>query len=267
MWVGCTRSAWLFDGVCGLLRAGLTPEQVLGVITDDQWGISESVLDRNDDAMRYAEHTVGNALARVTAERGFEDDGEEPQPDESTEVDASGVRRPRYHRWTLEELLTLPPPTWTIEGILIERGLALLYGEPKSFKTFTALDMALSTATGTPFLGIRTTKGRVCYVAAEGHARETGERVQAWLLEHKLDPSALRGQFTMVTSGVKLDDPQSVKEFLKEDSAPCDITFFDTLNRNMEGNENDTQDMTKVVSGCDYVRRKLRTAVVSCCRF
>ncbi len=176
--------------------------------------------------------------------------------------DESGERHNRYHRWSLDELLALPAPNWTVDGILLERSLAMLYGEPKSFKTFIALDLALSIATGLPFHGVRTEKGRVCYVAAEGHARELGERVLAWTMEHKVDVAQLRGQFAMVTSGVRLDEPTSVKDFIKEDSAPCDVVFFDTLNRNMTGNENDTQDVTKVSAGCDYVRRALRTAVV-----
>jgi hypothetical protein len=76
-----SRSEWLFDAACGLLRFGLTAEEVFGVITDTEHGISESVYRRKDGARvpnpsRYARRQVENAVKAVardsadTASRG-----------------------------------------------------------------------------------------------------------------------------------------------------------------------------------------------------
>lgn len=42
-----SRSAWLFDAVCNLVRCGVPDEIVLGIITDETWEISASVLDKS----------------------------------------------------------------------------------------------------------------------------------------------------------------------------------------------------------------------------
>ena len=47
----------------------------------------------------------------------------------------------------------LPPPRWLIEGIWGDENNGILAGEPKSYKTTLALDMAISVASGEPFLG------------------------------------------------------------------------------------------------------------------
>lgn len=59
------------------------------------------------------------------------------------------------------------PPEFIIEGI-IPCGLTVLSGAPKIRKTFMALQMAISVATGQPFLGHSTTKCDVAYLDLEG---------------------------------------------------------------------------------------------------
>lgn len=64
-----SRSAWLFDAVCGLVRRGVPDEVVLGVLLDPDLGIGESVLDKGSRAEAYARrqirqaHEAGSALA------------------------------------------------------------------------------------------------------------------------------------------------------------------------------------------------------------
>ncbi len=60
-----SRSAWLFDACCNMVRAGVPDEVVLGVITDPDWGISASVLDKGRGAERYARKQVVDARAMV----------------------------------------------------------------------------------------------------------------------------------------------------------------------------------------------------------
>lgn len=213
--------------------------------------------------LRDAGH--GLLVAQVRREIGsasddFSDDDLDPQWAETEQSDPS---RPHpFKRFSVDDLLDLPDPVWIADGLLLERSLVMLYGPPKSFKTFLGLTLALCIATGRDFHDVPVVRGRVTYVAAEGHAAETRDRVLAWCHENKVAPSELRGWFDLVVSGVRLDRPESVKEFLKVDPSPRTVVFFDTLNRNMEGHESDTQDMTRVVAGCDRVRRALQTMVV-----
>jgi hypothetical protein len=145
----------------------------------------------------------------------------------------------------------------------MERSLAMLYGSPKSFKTFLSLDLGLCIATGRPFHGHAVIRGTVTYVAAEGNPGETRNRVLAWCRANGVDPSSLEGWFKLVTTGAHLDNAAVVKEFIEEDPEPCDVTFIDTVNRSMAGDESSTKDMTAFVAGCDEVRRRLKTAVIA----
>lgn len=65
-----SRSAWLYDAVCNLVRAGVPDDIVFGLITDPAWGISESVLRRRDGASvprpeSYALRQIEKAKAHV----------------------------------------------------------------------------------------------------------------------------------------------------------------------------------------------------------
>jgi P4 family phage/plasmid primase-like protien len=59
-----SRSTWLFDAICGLVRAGVPPELILGIITDPQYDISETVLEKPDPE-GYAERQIRSAYSKV----------------------------------------------------------------------------------------------------------------------------------------------------------------------------------------------------------
>ena len=71
-----SRSGWLFDAVCQLVRQGVPDEVVYAIITDPGWRISESVLELKGRAERYAlrqiqrahEHVEDPVLARMNAD-------------------------------------------------------------------------------------------------------------------------------------------------------------------------------------------------------
>jgi len=54
-----TRSSWLFEAICGMVRCKKTDEEIFSVITDPLFGISESVLEKTnyeDHAMRQIQN-------------------------------------------------------------------------------------------------------------------------------------------------------------------------------------------------------------------
>ncbi len=77
-------------------------------------------------------------------------------------------------------LLARPPEEhWLIEGLFAEEGVGIVGGEPKCCKSFLALDMAVSVASGTPCLGrfaVRK-KGPVLLYAAEDALHVVRERL------------------------------------------------------------------------------------------
>lgn len=62
-----SRSAWLYDVVCQLVRAGVPDDVVLGVIMSPDFGISASVLELGHRALGYARRQVERAREEVEA--------------------------------------------------------------------------------------------------------------------------------------------------------------------------------------------------------
>jgi hypothetical protein len=73
--------------------------------------------------------------------------------------------------------LAKPRPIQLIEGMLHIGEKGLLAGASKSNKSWTLLDMAVSIATGTPFLGMKTIKGRVLLLNYEINSWFYADRV------------------------------------------------------------------------------------------
>lgn len=56
-----SRSAWLFDCVCGLVRCGVPDAIIYSLITDPDWHISSSVVELKGGADRYARRQIQRA--------------------------------------------------------------------------------------------------------------------------------------------------------------------------------------------------------------
>jgi AAA domain len=105
--------------------------------------------------------------------------------------------RPAYRFYSIDDLQGLPDPLWLVADFVPERSIAMLFGPPGVGKSFVALDLALSVATGRPWHGRATRRGPVVYVFAEGQAGAK-KRINGWLKTHELkplglSPSLLRG--------------------------------------------------------------------------
>lgn len=72
-----------------------------------------------------------------------------------------------------------PRPSWLVDRIWAKRTVGFIAGAPKSYKSWLALDLALSVSTGTPFLGVYEViggPGRVLYVQEEDSDIEVMDR-------------------------------------------------------------------------------------------
>lgn len=80
---------------------------------------------------------------------------------------------------TREQLANLPTPSWIVDGVIPEYAYALLTGRDHSYKSFIAVALACSIATGQPWLGRDVQQRRVLYIAGEG-AHGLDQRISAW---------------------------------------------------------------------------------------
>jgi P4 family phage/plasmid primase-like protien len=66
-----SRSVWLFDVCCQLVRHGVPDDVIVAVITNSAYKISESVLEKGNNAARYAKRQVRQATKAVSKEPPF----------------------------------------------------------------------------------------------------------------------------------------------------------------------------------------------------
>lgn len=64
-----SRSAWVFDAVCQLLRCNVPDEVVFSILTDPEFGISESILEQGRNAERYGLRQIERASKQIALDQ------------------------------------------------------------------------------------------------------------------------------------------------------------------------------------------------------
>lgn len=159
----------------------MNPEDITGERIEVPTGASNGVFSVGDRVSPSDRDNVGTVIEELGGDRyrvefvslkGIADkvfEAKELRPlDSEGAAGSQGLPPPEYKLHTAEEILNWPPAEWLIDGVLLGASFAVLFGEPGSFKTFLALDWALSIAAGRDWCGRVTKKAMVVYVAAEG---------------------------------------------------------------------------------------------------
>ena len=170
----------------------------------------------------------------------------------------------RLRLYSTQELLRLPPPEWLVDRTIPSGGLVGLYAPPETYKSFVAIDLAMSVATGLPWQGRHVRPGYVIYIAAEGGIGIT-KRVDAWLRHHDVPPSAPNIAWLTETVSVNndADDLEILFARIDQEIEACpSLIIIDTLARCFDGNENEQQDMGRFVAGVDRMRVEYGATVV-----
>lgn len=154
---------------------------------------------------------------------------------------------PRYTPITLDDLNTRPDPDWLVEHWCMRQAVTFITGESESFKTFLAMDLAMTAATDGhfgPHHIDRTSVGfgpmRVLYVIGEsiGAAkfRFTAIKQHRGLADY---PDSIR----VFPDRVDLREQAAEVKRMVDDFDP-DIVVFDTFSRNTAGlDENSGKDV------------------------
>ena len=161
----------------------------------------------------------------------------------------SPVTMPKRRLITADELCALPPTPFVVRGILPAVGLAAIYGEPGSGKSFLALDLAHAISAGRPlWFGFPVRQAPVAYVALEGQGG-LSKRIEA-LKKHlgqqcsdnlRFWPDA----FNLLAAENVID---LAKEVLVAVGAGA-VIIIDTLNQASPGaDENASQDMGRIIA-------------------
>jgi len=187
--------------------------------------IPEKGMDANDYAARYGR----DALARIL-----------------------GTGQPGLRLYTGQEILSVPAPkSWIIKG-WIPRGPAfcMTFGPSGNGKTFVVVDRMLAIATGQPhWCGAKVRQADVLYLCGEG-SMDVRARVAVWCQVHGITKLE---HFYMSEEAAHIDSAEGMDRILRaleHYSFRPDLIVVDTLNRFMEGDENDTQNAGSFIAAC-----------------
>ena len=160
--------------------------------------------------------------------------------------------------------IELTAPQYLIHGIMEQKSLGQMFGEPGSGKSFVAIDVACSISSGKDFHGRTVEDGPVIYVAGEGR-RGVVRRINAWAIAHAIDlenmPLYVSRTAVGINNGNNLPDLKAeISHIAKQHGAPA-LIILDTLARNFgDGDENDTRDMTRFIAEVDRINDEFECA-------
>jgi putative DNA primase/helicase len=152
------------------------------------------------------------------------------------------------------------PPDEILEGLLVAGDGSILYGDSNSGKTFLAVDMGASIASGTRWFNRKTEPGLVIYLAAESPASIL-RRLQAYQNHHRIRLP----NFVVIPNPIDLFSSerdthriiQCVKEIEAKTNQKARLIIGDTLARLSAGaNENAGQDMGTVIQHFDIIKEE-----------
>lgn len=161
------------------------------------------------------------------------------------------------------EFSRLPPVEWLVDTVLPARSKTVLFGVSNAFKSFLAIDLACSVATGRSWHDHPVKQGPVLYIATEGAFGVGRKRIPAWMARHEI-PLADRENVRMVTGDVLLSGDMSlvVTDILEAFGRAPALIVVDVLAGTMDGSESDDEAARDWVHAATQLVLELETALL-----
>lgn len=144
-------------------------------------------------------------------------------------------------------------PNWLIDDVIEQESLVSVFGAPKSGKSFVAIAMAASIASGNDFFGHGVKKkSSVLYVAGEGLR---GIRSRCSILDDR--ESLADAPFYISNRTVRINDDADFTALIAEiemivaSHGELNLLVLDTFQRVFSGNENSSEDVGAFISKLD----------------
>ena len=179
-------------------------------------------------------------------------------------LDPEAPAIPTFPMLSLQDIRNLPDPEWIVQNFLQSDSFAVLYGAPGSTKSFWALDMACSIASGVHFHNNKVKQGKVMLAAGEG-LRGLKWRIESWIMAHpEADEQMLYDNLRIIPNVPHLLDNTHVNMLLNsadllnsDEENPLRLVIIDTWARAMVGgDENSQKDTGLAVEACDLIRKQ-----------
>src|SRR5215207_7081743 len=173
-------------------------------------------------------------------------------------------RRPRFQLIPFERINLSTAPNYLVKGLVPRVGLTVIWGPPKSGKSFFTLDLLAHVAAGWHFRKLRVQQGPIVYFVLEGDegfkARIEAFRKQHLTVDHERIPLYyVAARLDLVKDVAALI--AAIGAQMRPEEVPAAVAI-DTLNRSLGGSESSDQDMSAYVRAADSIRDAFRCAVV-----
>lgn len=146
-----------------------------------------------------------------------------------------------------------PAIDWMVYGLLESGVVAELWGPSGSYKTFFALDVAVSVASGEDWHGHKVQRqGPVLFIPGEGQ-RGIKRRLKVLCQERGLGRDTKIRIAKRPVALAQLEQANWLRDEIAKFDVPPVLIVVDTLARNFGGNENSAQDMGAFLDNVDMV--------------
>ena len=254
------RSERLWELECKLLESGIPKADVINLVAACNWNKYKGRKDETRRIVSEVEKAASSIKPQVSEMRDFME-----------------------KKWTTYSDLmsqTLDEPGWMIEGFWQRTSHGMIAGEPKTYKSVIATDMAISVASGGPFLG----RYRVNH---QGPVMYINEENAPWLVKDRLEKMAtsknlINGSASMKGSILTVQFPQDLplyflnnrgfdftsdsdRAFLEESIKEVQpvLIIFDPLYLMLGGkDENSSKDIRPVLNWLLYLRYTYKTSII-----
>jgi AAA domain-containing protein len=188
-------------------------------------------------------------------------------------------------------------PSYLVQGLLPRTGISVLWGPPKSGKTFWLFDLMTHVASNREYRSRKVNGGSVVYCCFEGiegyggrieaikqHGPQSGRVPSLYLMPTRLE---LAADYQKIIDAVKerlkpdlsdlqrlaakkqqlqpnLDWGQAINDATTQRRRECNpaAIVLDTLNRSFAGSESNDADMTAYIRAADALKNEFQCAVI-----
>lgn len=146
-----------------------------------------------------------------------------------------------------------------MKDLIPAKDMTVIYGRPKSGKSFVALDIGWHVATGTPYHGKEVVQGPVIYMPFEGHSAIP---IRAYALNKEKGPAPDLHIPKRHPPKVTIKETRAVIKEIQAYGIDPVLIILDTLNRSLVGSENDDEAMGPYVDQMQKLVSEFNCAVL-----
>jgi len=254
-----------YQVACEVLALGLSPALTWQVMSDEwnehcvpPWD-EEELAVKVTNAAEYMQNDIGAWTVAPTQEI-FAEVARTLTPEP-----AAPDKLSRFYPHDESEQDQRPEPQWLLPGFLPAESTVMLYGPSGNYKSFLALDIALTLTSGIAGYGCPAREPYAAvFIAAEGSRAIERQRRPAWRLARQIEEPL---PFYTIDTMPLIGRPQEVIEVveqIKRRGIKPKLVVLDTIARAMAGmNENDARDTGEFIEAIELIKRELHCTVLA----